>query len=88
MIVADIEKITERETLPGFRAKFVHSENVTVAYWDIKAGSILPEHAHPHEQTTNIIEGKFEMVIEGKTQILRANMVAIITSNEKHSGRQ
>jgi hypothetical protein len=72
MIVTDLEDLTEQEVLPGFRAKFVHSENVTVSYWTVKAGAALPEHAHPHEQITNKLEGTFEMVVDGEPQTLKA----------------
>ncbi len=87
MIVTDLEEVTEKEMFPGFSAKFVHSANVTVSYWTVKAGASLPEHAHPHEQISNMLEGEFEMVIDGETKILKANMVTVIPSNAKHSGR-
>ena len=86
MIVTDLEEVTEKEILPGFRAKFVHSKNITVSYWTVKAGASLPEHAHPHEQITNMLEGEFEMIIDGESRTLKANTVTIITSGVKHSG--
>jgi len=46
--LTDIE--LQENLIPGFNVRFVHSENMTFAFWDIKAGSLLPEHAHPHEQ--------------------------------------
>lgn len=46
----DLAEICSREVLPGFHGKFVHSQNMTTAYWDVVAGSSLPEHAHVHEQ--------------------------------------
>ena len=49
-----------REIVPGFRGRFVHTENMTFVYWDIKAGSILPDHSHPHEQVVTVIEGELE----------------------------
>ena len=87
MIVTDLDEVTEKEMLPGFSAKFVHSANVTVSYWTVKAGASLPEHAHPHEQISNVLEGDFEMVIDGEPRILKAQTVAVIPSNAKHSGR-
>jgi quercetin dioxygenase-like cupin family protein len=87
MIVTDLEEVPGKKILPGFRSKFVHSENMTVSYCNIKAGATLPEHAHPHEQITNMLEGEFEMVIEGEPRTLKANTVTIIPSNAKHSGR-
>jgi len=86
MIVTDLEELTERVVPSGFRAKFVHSENVTVSYWTVKAGAALPEHAHPHEQITNMLEGTFEMIVDGEPQTLKANMVTVIPSNVSYSG--
>lgn len=83
----DLKQISSREPVPGFRGKFVHSKNVTLGYWDIKAGSKLPEHSHPHEQIANVINGKFEMTVGGKADLLEANSVLVIPSNVKHSGR-
>jgi hypothetical protein len=33
-----------REIMPGFFGKLVHSDNMTFAHWEIKAGAALPEH--------------------------------------------
>ena len=83
----NLNDIDCKEIVPGFRAKFVHSENMTFAYWDIEAGSELPEHSHPQEQVASVIKGKLELTIDGKTQILEPGSVAIIPTNTKHSGK-
>ena len=77
----------QKEIIPGYKVRFVHSENMTFAYWDIKEGAPLPEHSHSHEQVANMIEGEFELTVEGKTEILKPNSVTIIPSNAKHSGK-
>jgi len=75
-----------KEIIPGFFARFVHTENVTLAFRDAKAGSTFPEHSHPHEQISTIQEGKFQLTINGETKILEGGIVAVIPSNTKHSG--
>ena len=75
-----------KEIFPGFIGRFIHTEKMTLAYWDVKAGSSVPEHFHIHEQSANVIEGRFELTVDGKTQLLEVGIVAVIPSNVKHSG--
>jgi quercetin dioxygenase-like cupin family protein len=86
MHINDLSHQTAREVVPGYRARFVHSDRVTLAYWDIEAGAALPEHAHPHEQLTNVISGKFQLTIAGETHLLEPGLVAEIPPNVLHSG--
>ena len=81
----DLCDITETERIPGFSGRFVHSEHNTVGYWNISAGASLPEHAHAHEQITNVIEGEFIFKLEGETRTMRAGSIAVIPANAKHS---
>ena len=87
MVYLDLKNIEEREIVPGYRAKFVHSENMTLAYWDVDPGAELPEHSHPHQQIANVLEGKFELTVDGESRILEPGMVAVIPSGVPHSGK-
>ena len=82
-----LSDIQEREMVPGFRARFVHTDRMTCAYWTITAGALLPEHAHPHEQVTNVIRGRFEMTVDGETQTIEPGSLLVIPSGAKHRGR-
>ena len=83
-----LDNIPAKELLPGFSGKMIHTENMTLAYWDIKAGSILPEHHHVHEQVAaQVISGEFEMTLNGETKVMKPGDVAIIPSNVVHSGK-
>jgi len=77
MLVKNVDDIKGKEIVPGFHGKFIHSENMTVAYWDITAGSPLPEHTHHHEQVVNVIEGTLELTVEGETHVLRSGSVPV-----------
>jgi quercetin dioxygenase-like cupin family protein len=79
--------IPEREIVPGYRARFVHGKNMTLAYWEVDAGAELPEHSHPHEQMANVLEGRFELTVAGETRVLEPGQVAVIPGNVPHSGR-
>jgi quercetin dioxygenase-like cupin family protein len=76
-----------KEPAPGYKGVFVHSDNLTVAYWDVEEGALMPEHSHPHEQVANVVEGKFELTLSGEPQVLDQGSAAIIPPNTPHSGK-
>ncbi|ULC60463.1 cupin domain-containing protein [Flaviramulus sp. BrNp1-15] len=79
-----IDNIPSKELAKGITGKYVHSENMTIGFVNIDKGSVLPDHSHFHEQTTQIISGKLEMTIDGKKQILEPGSITIIPSNAVH----
>lgn len=87
MYFQNLKGIKEKEIIPGYKVRFIHSKNMTLAYWDIEEGALLPEHSHIHEQVANVTEGKFELKVGNETKILEPGQVAIIPSNVKHSGK-
>jgi len=87
MSILNLKTVEKKELLPGFEVRFVHSKNITIAFWDIKAGSTLPIHSHIHEQISNVTEGEFELTINGKASILSEGNITIIPSNAEHSGK-
>ena len=82
-----LDNIQPKEVLPGLVGKFVHSEKMTFAYWNIKKGSALPAHSHIHEQVINVLEGEFEVTINGTSEILTKGMMATFPSNVIHAGQ-
>jgi quercetin dioxygenase-like cupin family protein len=85
MAFIKVSDIKSREMAPGFHGRFFRSANMTVAYWDIKAGSSIPVHHHVHEMIVNVIEGKLKLTIDQDTQVLEAGMAAVIPSNVPHT---
>jgi quercetin dioxygenase-like cupin family protein len=63
----------------------VHGEKSTLAFWEIKKGSVLEEHRHPHEQITHILQGELKMRIRGQEMVLGPGSVYVIHSNIPHS---
>lgn len=82
-----VDQLEEREIVKGFHGKFIHSEKITLAYWRIEEGAVLPEHQHPQEMVVNILEGTFEMVVAGELVTLQAGSVLTIAGNVPHAGR-
>ena len=86
-MLTEILKIEQKEIIKGFRGRFFHTNSTTISFWEIEKGSVLPEHSHIHEQTTQVIEGKLEINIDDTTMILEPGMIVSIPSNVKHSGK-
>lgn len=82
----DLDRIEKREIVPGYRAVFVHSEHMTLAYWDVEKGAELPEHSHPHEQIANVLEGTFKLTLNGESRVLEPGQAAVIPPDVPHSG--
>lgn len=81
------ESLEVKEPVPGYKAIFVHSKNMTLAYWEIEEGALMPEHSHPHEQVASVVEGRFELTIADESRVLDIDSAAVIPSNTPHSGR-
>lgn len=85
MPFVELDQIEQREILPGCVARFVHSDSMTISYWNLQPGAVLPKHSHPHEQITTLIEGEMEMTLDGEVRELRPGMVVVIPSGGEHS---
>ena len=82
--LADIKAVT---LCAGFDAKLLHSNSMTWSFVHSKAGHTLPAHQHLHEQVTHIVQGDFELTVNGTPHLLSAGAVFIIPSNTVHSGK-
>lgn len=87
MKYVELKNIPTNSPFPGFRGKFVNSKEMSFVYWEIPAGTPLPEHSHPHEQVAHTLDGCFEIIVNDRTQILEAGSVCVIPANAVHSGR-
>lgn len=83
----DLNKIEEKETFPGFKGRFFHSESMTIAHWNIKAGAAAPVHTHIHEQTVNVISGQLELTINGNAMVLGPGQGAVLPSMVPHGAK-
>ena len=81
-----INDVDPQEIFPGAIARMVHGATMTYVHWDFAEGTLLPEHSHVHEQISNVMNGEFEFVIDGKRRVLHGGDVAVIPSNAIHSG--
>lgn len=77
--------VPEQEVFPGIIGRLIHTDNVTIGDFRIKAGTKLPEHQHLHEQTSTVFEGVFDFTVGGQTKRCGPGDVAVIPPNVPHS---
>ena len=87
MNLLTLDDIEPKELMPGFFGRFIHSQGMTVAHWDIKAGSELPTHSHPQEMIINFMEGEFELTVDQETRTLRPGDIVVIPGEVPHAGK-
>lgn len=79
--------IEPREYFKGFHGKMIHSENMTIAFWEVDAGAEVPLHSHLHEQIMHVIEGSFEFTLDGVSANYKPGDLVVIPPHAVHSGK-
>lgn len=87
MSYIDLDQQEERELVPGYHVKFLHTANMTCAYWRVDEGAAIPNHSHHHEQVVNVIEGRFQFDLDGDVRDLEPGAVVFVPPNVKHKGK-
>jgi quercetin dioxygenase-like cupin family protein len=86
-VFIDTDELEAREPRPGWRGRFFHSASMTFGYWEVAAGSWVHEHSHPNEEVWNIIEGEFEITVDGVTQLAGAGCAVVVPADTRHGVR-
>ncbi|MEP6615281.1 MAG: cupin domain-containing protein [Ginsengibacter sp.] len=82
-----VKDLPAHEIVKGFHGKAIHTGTLTLMYWTVNKGSAIPLHSHIHEQVAHVLKGKFELTVNGETQILEPGMVAVIPPDVMHGGK-
>lgn len=83
----NISALTEKEVIAGYRGRAIHTGTMTFMYWTVDEGAVMPEHSHKHEQVAHVLKGKFELSVDGQTELLEPGIVVVIPPDVKHGGR-
>jgi quercetin dioxygenase-like cupin family protein len=82
-----LSTIALRELIKGGFVGLLQTENLTLAYTDMKAGAEVPLHHHAEEAVDIILEGELEMQIGETTDILKNGMLSVVPSNKPHKAK-
>lgn len=83
----NLNTIPTQELIPGYHAKMIHGEKMSIAYWTVDKGAEVPEHSHEHEQVMQVLEGEFEFTLDGQTKVYFPGDIVLIASHKVHSGK-
>ena len=73
------------EVAPGIVGRIIHTDKISMSFFEIAKGAVLPEHHHFHEQTSFIQEGEFQFTIDGETKVVTAGNYINISGDTPHS---
>jgi quercetin dioxygenase-like cupin family protein len=82
----EVASLKAHPLIDGYLARFIHTENMTFSFVDVIAGKSLPEHSHMNEQVSIMLEGIFELTLNGVSIRFGPGEVIVIPSHAKHSG--
>ena len=69
---------------PQLGLHFVVGQKIMLARVLLKKGCVVPEHSHPNEQVTYILEGALKFWIDGKEIVVNSGEVLTIPPNMPH----
>jgi quercetin dioxygenase-like cupin family protein len=72
------------ELNPLLGRHLIAGQNVMLARVLLKKGCVVPEHSHPNEQLTFILEGALKFWIDGRVIVVSAGEVLTIPPNMPH----
>ncbi len=82
----NLADIPSKEIMPGYHGKLVHTQNMSIAFWEVEKGAKVPLHSHENEQVMQVLEGKFEFTLDGITEIYGKDDVVVIPPHTPHRG--
>jgi len=81
------KSMSGKSPVQGVEIKSAHLENVMMTWMEFEPGADLPEHSHPHEQISLIVEGKIEMTVGGLSRVLTRGDAAVVPPRVTHSAK-
>jgi quercetin dioxygenase-like cupin family protein len=87
MTYYDLKAMAPKSPAEGVEMRIITGEKMTVVFFSLAAGAIVPEHAHPHEQIGSVLKGSLELNIAGDKKIVRAGEAYHIPGDMVHSGK-
>ncbi len=78
-------EVEKRRLDPLTTRQAIHGESITIARFEVRKGSRVAEHSHPHEQISSVQSGAVRFTVGGENLILRAGESVRIPPHVAHS---
>jgi quercetin dioxygenase-like cupin family protein len=82
--LGDLGDVPLRRIWDGVAARSVDGERLTLAVVELDPGSVVPEHAHEHEQLGLLLRGQMTFRVGDETRALEPGATWRIPSNVPH----
>ena len=83
-LITDWSRIKKEKPGPGIQRQMVVGENVMMVRFTFEPFLVTPEHTHPHEQMTLVVQGKVKFFIEGEVKIVSPGDVLHFPPHNRH----
>ena len=70
---------------PGVEIRTTAGQNMMISLVNLEPDSVVPDHAHPHEQMGMMISGKLEFTVGGQVKVLGPGDIWRIPGGVRHS---
>ncbi|MEM9143309.1 MAG: cupin domain-containing protein [Bacteroidota bacterium] len=83
----NISHLPSREIMPGYHGQVIHTEHMSLVFWEVEKNAEVPDHNHRHEQVMQVLEGRFQFTLNGHSQVYGPGELVVIPPNAPHSGK-
>ena len=83
-LVTNWSRIKKDNPAPGIQRQMVVGQNVMMVRFTFEPFLVTPEHTHPHEQMTLVVQGKVKFFIEGEVKIVSPGDVLHFPPHNRH----
>ncbi len=77
--------VMEEHINPLIARRFITADRLTLARFELKRGSVVPQHAHENEQVSYIVSGALKFIVDGRDIIVKSGEVLQIPPNVPHA---
>lgn len=81
-----LSAVEAREIMPGYHGRMIHTQTMTLAFWEVEEGAVVPEHSHANEQVMHVLEGRFKLTVDGVDGIYQPGDLVVIGPHIAHGG--